>query len=646
MSVPYPFPAIVAQEQLKLALLLNAVDPTIGGVLVRGEKGTAKSTAVRALAALLPELTMVVDCPFICDPAAPNPTCPAGPHNGTEGVRRPTRLVELPVGATEDRVSGSIDIERALTEGARAFEPGLLAAAHRGILYVDEVNLLADHLVDLLLDAAAMGTNHVEREGISVRHPARFLLVGTMNPEEGELRPQLLDRFGLTVEITAPRDPVLRSEVVRRRLAYEADPLRFAFRFVAEETRLAEGILAARGLLDRVELPERELDRIVAVCSAFEVDGLRADIIMAKAARALAAWEGRRTVERDDVRRTALLTLPHRRRRQPFESPGMDEDMLERVLGDDDRPQPPPRGSTSADEPTQGSGRGEAHAAPPPTEHAKAEAPERLLDAGEVFRPAVLTVPGVGAGAYGRRSPSESSLGREVGVGDPSGGRLALAATVRVAAPHQAVRGRIPGEPLQLRPEDLRGRIRQGREGNLIVFVLDASGSMGAQSRMTAVKGAVRSLLLDAYQRRDKVSLVAFRGDGAELVLPPTSSVELADRRLLGLRTGGRTPLAAGLVRAHELLAAESVREPQRRPLLVLLTDGRANSSGGLEAAQRTAAALARRRVAAAVVDTEEGYVRLGLAAAVARQLRAPCLRLEELAAAHLADAVRSLSAA
>ncbi len=651
MSVAYPFPAIVGQEELKLALLLNAVDPGIGGVLVRGEKGTAKSTAVRALAALLPEVAVVVGCPFLCDPAVPDPTCPVGPHDGKEAVLRPTRLVELPVGATDDRVAGSIDIERALIEGARAFEPGLLAAAHRGILYVDEVNLLADHLVDLLLDAAAMGTNHVEREGVSVRHPARFLLVGTMNPEEGELRPQLLDRFGLTVEITAPRDPRLRTEVVRRRLAYESDPVQFALRFVAEQTRLAEGILAARDLLGDVELPERELERIVAVCSAFEVDGLRADIIMAKAARAHAAWEGRTRVGCHDVRCAALLALPHRRRRQPLESPGIDEDMLDRVLDDGERPDPPPHGSTAEDEPLQDEestplpdGAGEALA--PPGDQAQGAAPDRLFDAGEVFRPAVLTVPGVGAGAFGRRSPSESSQGREVGAGDLNRGRIALAATVRAAAPHQAARGRVPNGPLQVTGEDLRAGVRQGREGNLIVFVLDASGSMGAQRRMSAVKGAVRSLLLDAYQRRDKVALVAFRGEGAELVLPPTSSVELADRRLLGLRTGGRTPLAAGLVRAGELVAVESIREPQRRPLLILLTDGRANSGGGHEAARRSAAALARRRIAAAVVDSEEGYVRLGLAAEVARELRAPCLRLQELADAHLAHAVRRLSAA
>ncbi|MCW2665476.1 MAG: cobaltochelatase subunit, partial [Frankiales bacterium] len=227
----YPFSAVVGLDDLRLALVVNAVSPAVGGVLVRGEKGTAKSTVVRALAGLLPPVAIVEGCRFSCDPAAPDPTCPDGPHAAPQADARPARLVELPVGASEDRLVGSLDLERALTTGVSAYQPGLLAAAHRGVLYVDEVNLLHDHLVDLLLDAAALGRSYVEREGVSVRHAARFLLVGTMNPEEGELRPQLLDRFGLTVEVAATRDPIERAEVVRRRLAYEADPEGFAARW-------------------------------------------------------------------------------------------------------------------------------------------------------------------------------------------------------------------------------------------------------------------------------------------------------------------------------------------------------------------------------------------------------------------------------
>src|SRR5581483_1990044 len=272
----YPFAGIVGMADLKLALLLNAVSPTIGGVLVRGEKGTAKSTVVRGLAALLPPVPVIAGCRYSCDPAAPDPDCPSGPHarqpphpGGYAVELRAVTLAELPVGATEDRLTGSLDIERVLTSGVTAFQPGLLADAHRGVLYVDEVNLLHDHLVDLLLDAAALGVNYVEREGVSVRHAARFLLVGTMNPEEGELRPQLLDRFGLTVEVAASRDPDERAEVVRRRLAFEADPAGFAARFDADSRVLADAVATARARLPQVVLPDAALRQICAVCGRF-----------------------------------------------------------------------------------------------------------------------------------------------------------------------------------------------------------------------------------------------------------------------------------------------------------------------------------------------------------------------------------------
>ena len=343
----FPFTAVVGMDEMRLALILNAVSPAVGGVLVRGEKGTAKSTMVRALAAVLPDVGVVTGCRFSCDPADPDPDCPDGPHDrtrddaGSAARTRAARLVELPVGASEDRLLGALDIERALTEGVKAYEPGLLAAAHRGVLYVDEVNLLHDHLVNLLLDAAALGVSYVERDGVSVRHAARFLLVGTMNPEEGELRPQLLDRFGLTVEAAAPRDPGPRAEVVRRRLDYDADPAGFAARWGAEESGLAGRIAAARRLLPRVVLPDGALRQVASVCAAFGVDGLRADLVTARAAMAHAAWEGRTVVSADDIRAAARLALPHRRRRQPFDEPQLDEQQLEDALaagasGDDD----------------------------------------------------------------------------------------------------------------------------------------------------------------------------------------------------------------------------------------------------------------------------------------------------------------------
>ncbi|WP_256105362.1 putative cobaltochelatase [Streptomyces sp. ODS05-4] len=665
--VPYPFTAVVGMDDMRLSLVLNAVSPAIGGVLVRGEKGTAKSTVVRGLTALLPALDVVPGCRFSCAPGSPDPDCPDGPHEPGSGTARPTRLVELPVGASEDRLVGALDIERALSEGVKAFEPGLLAAAHRGILYVDEVNLLHDHLVDLLLDAAAMGASYVEREGVSVRHAARFLLVGTMNPEEGELRPQLLDRFGLTVEVAASREPEQRVEVVRRRLAYDEDPAGFAARWTAEEGGLRERIAAARALLPSVRLGDGALRQIAATCAAFEVDGMRADIVMARTATALAAWADRTDVTSDDVRQAALLALPHRRRRNPFDAPGLDEDKLDQTLeesrdaeGDDD-PDPgpgdggpdggggvPPQGGPAEAGPAQG---GTAEGGPGAPAEAPAGAPaagapeQAAAPAAEPFRTKALSVPGLGEGAQGRRSRARTDHGRTTGARRPRGAltKLHLAATVQAAAPHQRARGR-SGPGLVVRRDDLRQAVREGREGNLVLFAVDASGSMAARKRMGAVKGAVLSLLLDAYQRRDKVGLVTFRGSEAELALPPTSSVDAAAARLERLPTGGRTPLAAGLLRAHEVLRVERLRDPARRPLLVVVTDGRA--TGGpepLRLAARAAGLHAAEGTASVVVDCESGPVRLGLAAELARSLGGAAVTLDELRADAIAGLVRDV---
>ncbi|WP_327730343.1 putative cobaltochelatase [Streptomyces sp. NBC_00487] len=676
MTVPFPFTAVVGQDDLRLALLLNAVSPAVGGVLVRGEKGTAKSTAVRALAALLPEVEVVAGCRFSCDPAKPDPACPDGPHEPAFETR-PSRMVELPVGASEDRLVGALDIERALSEGVKAFEPGLLADAHRGILYVDEVNLLHDHLVDLLLDAAAMGASYVEREGVSVRHAARFLLVGTMNPEEGELRPQLLDRFGLTVEVAASREPDQRVEVVRRRLAYDDDPAGFVARWADEESDVRQRVVAARELLPSVVLGDGVLRQIAATCAAFEVDGMRADIVMARTATALAAWAGRTEVLAEDVRQAALLALPHRRRRNPFDAPGLDEDKLDETLEEFAEPEDSPDAADSSDAPESsdasgdedpdpgpdgpgGGGQppssepdgpqgGDTGAQPESGESVPAQAPaageQSAVRAAEPFRTKVLSVPGLGEGAAGRRSRARTEHGRTTGARRPRGTltKLHLAATVQAAAPHQRTRGR-SGPGLVVRRDDLRQATREGREGNLVLFVVDASGSMAARQRMSAVKGAVLSLLLDAYQRRDKVGLVTFRGSAAEVALPPTSSVDAAATRLESLPTGGRTPLAAGLLKAHDVLRVERLRDPARRPLVVVVTDGRA--TGGPEPvalAGRAARLFAADGTASVVVDCESGHVRLGLAGQLAGELGGTAVTLDELRADSIAGLVRDV---
>jgi len=605
VNPPYPFSAIVGHDRLRLALLLCAVRPEIGGVLIRGEKGTAKSTAVRALAAVL-------------DRADPG-----------------SRLVELPIGATEDRVVGSLDLQKVLRDGEHAFSPGLLARAHGGVLYVDEVNLLADHLVDVLLDAAAMGRVHIERDGVSHSHESRFILIGTMNPEEGELRPQLLDRFGLAVDVHASRDVAVRSAVIRARLDYEADPAGFAARHADADAELAGRVAAARDLVDGVRLPDAELRRIAAVCAAFDVDGMRADLVVARTAVAHAAWRGADTVAEEDIRAAAELALPHRRRRDPFDEPGIDPGQLDEALSaaaENSAPEEdpdPPGGGQSRDEPAeshapQNNSGGRSRPAAPP-------APS--------FRTRTLSVPGVGEGDAGRRSAARNSAGaavRPAGPGEQGHG-LHLFATVLSAAERR-------GTPGPLRPDatDLRRAVRIGREGNLVIFVVDASGSMAARDRMAAVSGAALSLLRDAYQRRDKVAVITFRAQGARIVLPPTTSAHTAARRLAGLDTGGSTPLAEGLLAARDIVVRERARDSSRRPLVVILTDGRATAGADpLRRSRRAADTLAAEGVAAVVVDCETSYVGLGLATELAGRLRAPTLRLEHLRADCLARAVR-----
>src|SRR5688572_4311329 len=518
----YPFSAVVGADDMALALILTTISPAVGGVLVRGEKGTAKSTMVRGLASVLPPIEVISGDRFSTDPRETHPLSPDGPFAADAPTEsRPVRLVELPVGATEDRVLGSLHLEKALSEGVTTYEPGLLARAHRGILYVDEVNLLHDHLVDLLLDAAAMGRSTVERDGVSIEHAAQFVLVGTMNPEEGELRPQLLDRFGLTVEVSAPRDPELRVEVVKRRLAYEADPDGFAARFADDEAELTDRIQVAQKLVAEVELGAWALTKIAEICAAFEVDGMRADIVTARAASAHAAWNGHTDVLKEDVRAAARLALPHRRRRNPFDAPGIDEDLLVQTLDDAEPEPPPPPPPSDDDSPLEdGPEPAEGDTPPPESPPSDRETPasgsgvqDVTVDApGKPYRPRLFTVAGTGAGESGHRSRAVTQDGRRIGAERPGvrTGSIHLTETIRAAAPHQGTRER-KGRRIAFRGDDLRVAVREGHESNLVLFCVDASGSMAARKRMEQVKTAILSLLLDAYQRRDKVGLITFQ---------------------------------------------------------------------------------------------------------------------------------------
>ncbi|WP_328310890.1 VWA domain-containing protein [Actinomycetospora sp. NBC_00405] len=677
--------------------MLTAVDPGIGGVLVRGEKGTAKTTIVRALATLLPPVEVVAGDRFSVDVDAGEQS-PDGPFpSDAPRERRGVRLVELPVGASEDRVTGSLDLEEVLAHGRTSVRPGLLAAAHRGVLYVDEVNLLHDHLVDLLLDAAATGRAHVERDGVSLTHPAAFLLVGTMNPEEGELRPQLLDRFGLTVRVAASRDVAERTEVVRRRLAHDADPDAFAARFASDEDALRARLVEARGRLASVALPDAELVRISALCAEVEVDGMRADVVLARTAVAHAAWRGSDAVDASDVRVAARLALPHRRRRDPFDEPHLGEDELDEAMqkADEaaDESEPPPEGGSSDDPGSDdggadnsgpddpgpddpgpdggGPGGGPGGGAPPPSSSSPSAPPPSSgngtgsepppgagrdepepagvpvgAPASTRLRARRFEVRGTGEGAPGRRSRARGKQGRVVRAVPDAGDDT----TLHVPATMLAAAGR--GAAAVART-DLRHAVREGREGNLVLFCVDASGSMAARKRMSAVTGAVAALLRDAYQRRDRVGVVTFRGSAAAIALPPTTSVHAAHARLHDLRTGGRTPLAEGLRTARAVLRTERTRDARRRGLLVVLTDGRATASGGLDAALEAARGLARdagaggrgASVSTVVVDCESGPVRLGLAGRLARVAGGTVVTLDELTGESVAGVVEQFRA-
>ena len=657
---------------MKRALLLNAVNPKIGGVLVRGKKGTAKSTAVRSLAALLPEVTVVQGCPYNCSPEDRQGLCnrcePG--DNDAQTVVRQLPIIDLPVGATEDRLVGSLDIEEAIKTGNRVFEPGLIAATHQGILYIDEVNLLNDHLVDILLDAAAMGRNYVERECISVTHRSEFILVGTMNPEEGDLRPQLLDRFGLAVEVEGRFSPEERQLIVKRRIAYEADPHGFMSEWRQTEEEERARVLRSQKLLPQVVVGDDILELITSICAEYDVDGMRGDIVMYKTASTIAAYENRTDVNAEDVREAANLALLHRQRRQPFQQPNLATEQLDSMV-DDFQGQDNQR--ESSDQPQdQGEGDSEPSDLPPSEDETETNEPEndsdfesdssapsslgqeQQFEVGDPFavRQLNLKPPDQRSRrASGRRNVTitDSNAGRYVRSKMPEGkaSSLALDATLRAAAPHQNSRRASSGSQnrVLIEPWDIRDKVRESMSGSLVLFVVDASGSMGAQRRMVAVKGAIMSLLLDAYQRRDRVGLISFRGTRAELLLPPTNSVDLAKIHLQDMPTGGRTPLSAGLFKALEIIENERIKDRDVLPLLVLLSDGRGNVALGhdspLDEAYAGAGIIGEEKIPSVVVDTESGFLKLGMVQPVAEAMGAQYLKLEDLRADNLAEAVR-----
>jgi len=649
----FPFSAIVGQDLLKKGLLSNAVDPSIGGVLIRGEKGTGKTTAVRAFAAVLPPKRVVSGCRFGClEGGSPCGECRSrwlsGESPGHED--RAVEVVDLPLNASEDRVVGSLDLEAALREGEKKFEMGVLGKANGNVLYIDEVNLLDDHVVDVLLDVAVSGVNVVMREGVTYSHPSRFLLVGTMNPEEGELRPQLLDRFGLCVEVSGEKDLELRRQIVERVLAFERDAPEFWHRWTREDEALCGKVEDARGRLGAVDVEERIVNTVTEIVAELGVAGHRGDIAILKTARALAAWRGGDALSAPDLKDAIRLSLPHRipragvseRKARHVERilswafPGeMEPEERRDVLPLPGTPHGLKRGGVIFRAPVHSDEELEAQAIAQSMERRRRseamtarEAPRtcgdpecdlcqgfveaNLIEPSAPFEVRKISVPKDRklSDAAGKRSRAKTAgtRGRYVRSGPWSKGRdIALDATLFAAVASGHVDRK--SHRVQVAISDLRGKRRERKVGNLILAVLDASASMETQRRMVATKGAVLSLLRDAYVRRDRVGLISFRDSVAEVVVPPTGSASLAAMQLTWLASGGTTPLSIGMFAAVKTLETEKVRDPGRKPLLVLITDGRANVAyfGGepLEEAVRIGKMIRRMGVTSLVIDTD-----------------------------------------
>ncbi|MBF0495304.1 MAG: magnesium chelatase subunit D family protein [Deltaproteobacteria bacterium] len=644
----FPFSAVVGQEAIKTALILNVIDPGLGGVLIRGERGTAKSTIVRGLADLLPQIRVVEGCPFNCHPDDEGLMCP-GCHARFEKegaplpyYERAMTVVNLPIGTTEDRLLGSLDIEAAIHKGRKRFEPGLLAEVNRGIFYVDEVNLLNDHLVDLLLDVAAMGVNVVEREGISFSHHSRFTLVGTMNPEEGDLRPQLLDRFGLCVDVTGIADREPRMEIVTRRLDFEADPQVFRGQYQEADQTLARRIVSAREFLPLVKTTGPAISLAASIALAMGVEGHRADVAMVKTAKALCAYKRMPEITPADIKLAAEFVLPHRIKQDGLIPKKFSAQKMKRAIdriSPPDTPESPPEIPGTQDTPILEGDLKKNLNLPPEIDVTTTVQP--LLDPAKVELGRLffnLVIPKAGLGRR-RGAPPVAKLGHYVRAMTPHDRvtDLALDATIRAAAPFQSQRERNGG--IVIFPEDVREKIREHRAGHVIVLVVDSSGSMRSDGRggspMSTAKGLMGGLVKNLRLRRDKLALVIFRHLKAELLLPFTRDGAVALEAVEGIPTGGKTPLGAGLRLGFNMLIREKRKTPDISPLMVIVSDGRANLSidgeDPLEDALMWSQMIAKNNISSIFIDTQSHHLAFGYGPDISKALTAKYFRLDQL---------------
>jgi len=652
----YPFTAIVGQDKLKKALLLCAIHPGIGGILIQGDKGTAKSTAARALAVVVPPLEKVKNCLFNCNLLKPAVICEVCQQAERELETVSVPFVNLPLGATEERILGSLDLEAVLVEKKKKFQPGLLASVHRGILYIDEVNLLPDHLVDVLLDVSAMGKNVIEREGLSLGHPSQFTLIGTMNPEEGQLRPQFLDRFGLMISVEAQHDVTERTEVVRRRIAFEKDPEAFAAKWEINQQNLRNQLQQAKQLLKEVYLDDALLTLISQMTTSVQVRSLRADIVMYKTAIAIAALDQRREVTAEDIREAAEFALGHRSRKNAWSSPKPNDnnpaednrlDELMQNSASPDGQQNAPQKQASQQKPDELS---------PEADNSKMKQPgnaqvpqqggaEKIFAAGKpVILPPVAGLVNKPAATpiQGKRSSATDMKKGLYLHPQPAKGTTDIAVDASVI--HAVFRN---PEETEITMADLQQKKRLGKISNLILFVVDASGSMAANKRMEAVKGTVLHLLTDAYQKRDTVGVIAFRGIAAEVLLSPTQSVAQAEEAMTRLPTGGRTPLPHALQTAITLLNRYD-KKSGYHPVVVFLTDGKANvalASGGDPWNQtlELAAQFRQAAIQSLVLNTDTNFLNLNRAEELAIALGGAYVSLNDISEEKLTPVINRI---
>ena len=635
----YPFTAVVGQSQAKRVILIALVNPRVGGLLIGGRKGTAKTTLVRAAQELV----------------------------------APRKIIDLPLNVTEDMLFGSIDIEYAVSKGERRFLPGILGKANDNVLYIDEANLLRQELLIAVLDANTAGFNHVERDGISFTHEVNYTVIGTMNPEEGILPGHILDRFGMYVDVQGEAEIANRVEIIKRALAYGKDIAKFRKQYAESIVELHELVNVSRETLKQVEVTEAMMQLAAQMCAQAFCAGHRAEIYLLEAARAIAALEKRTYILPKDMQEAAVYVLAHRMRTPP-EAQEMEQDQQENEEQEqneeqqsdeqddapeqpDELPPPPPLPDNEDDSSDENSDENnEQDEKQEQEQNSNQLAPEeQIADIDRTFKiPKLILDMGKNTTlrrGSGKRSATKTDLkqGRYVRAELPKAKveDLAFDATIRAAAPYQKMR-EANGCALNIQKEDLRQKVREKRIGNTFLFAVDASGSMGARERMRAVKGAIFYMLQDAYQKRDRVGMLAFRRQKAEVLLPITRSVDLAQKCLAEMPTGGKTPLADGLATALLTLARLNKKDSELEPILVLVTDGRANAveeDGGdpVTAAIKMAEKIRKAKITSVVIDTENDFIKLGVAKKVAQAMGASYYSLNQLSKEQILRIVRNL---